>query len=71
MSLILADTSVWVAHFRRANPLLQSLVAMDQVFTAMANAAQRAQELVLLSKPNAVATVIKQLPAAPSRSASA
>ena len=31
MSLILADTSVWVAHFRRANPLLQSLVAMDQV----------------------------------------
>lgn len=51
--------------------LLSRPVAMDQVFTAMANAAQRAQELVLLSKPNAVATVIKQLPAAPTRSASA
>jgi hypothetical protein len=31
MTLVLADTSVWVAHFRIANPLLQSLVAMDQV----------------------------------------
>jgi hypothetical protein len=31
VSLVLADTSVWVAHFRSANPLLQSLVAMDQV----------------------------------------
>ena len=31
MTLILADTSVWVAHFRSANPVLQSLVAMDQV----------------------------------------
>lgn len=31
MTLVLADTSVWVAHFRRANALLQSLVAMDQV----------------------------------------
>ena len=31
MTLILADTSVWVAHFRRANPVLQSLVATDQV----------------------------------------
>jgi len=51
--------------------LLSRPVAMDQVFTAMASAAQRAQELVLLSKPNAVANVIKQLPAAPSRSASA
>lgn len=51
--------------------LLSRPVAMDQVFTAMANAAQRAQELVLLSKPNAVANVIKQLPAAPSRSARA
>jgi predicted nucleic acid-binding protein len=29
--LVLADTSVWVAHFRSANPMLQSLVAMDQV----------------------------------------
>ena len=31
MTLVLADTAVWVAHFRRANPVLQSLVAMDQV----------------------------------------
>lgn len=31
MTLVLADTSVWVAHFRSANPVLQSLVAMDQV----------------------------------------
>lgn len=31
MSLVLADTSVWVAHFRIANPVLQSLLAMDQV----------------------------------------
>lgn len=31
MSLILADTSVWVAHFRSASPVLQSLLAMDQV----------------------------------------
>ena len=31
MSLVLADTSVWVAHFRNANPVLQSLVAMDQL----------------------------------------
>ena len=31
MTLVLADTSVWVAHFRSANPLLQSLVAMDRV----------------------------------------
>ncbi len=31
MTLVLADTSVWVAHFRRANPVLQSLIAMDQV----------------------------------------
>lgn len=31
MSLVLADTSVWVAHFRIANPALQALVAMDQV----------------------------------------
>lgn len=30
MSLVLADTSVWVAHFRRANPVLQSLLATDQ-----------------------------------------
>lgn len=31
MTLVLADTSVWVAHFRRANPVLQSLVVMDQI----------------------------------------
>ncbi len=31
MTLVLADTSVWVAHFRRANALLLSLLAMDQV----------------------------------------
>jgi predicted nucleic acid-binding protein len=29
--VIVADTSVWVAHFRKANPLLQALVATDQV----------------------------------------
>jgi predicted nucleic acid-binding protein len=28
---VLVDTSVWVAHFRSANPLLQSLLATDQV----------------------------------------
>lgn len=31
MSLVLADTSVWVAHFRSGNPMLQSLLAVDQV----------------------------------------
>ena len=31
MSLVLADTSVWVAHFRSARTVLQSLLAMDQV----------------------------------------
>jgi predicted nucleic acid-binding protein len=31
VTLVLADASVWVGHFRRANALLQSLVAMDQV----------------------------------------
>jgi predicted nucleic acid-binding protein len=31
VTLVLADTSVWVAHFRRANALLESLLAMDQV----------------------------------------
>jgi len=31
VSLVLADTSIWVAHFRRANPLLQSLLATDQI----------------------------------------
>jgi predicted nucleic acid-binding protein len=28
---VLADTSVWVAHFRRANPALQSLLVLDQL----------------------------------------
>lgn len=28
---MLADTSVWVAHFRKQNPLLQSLLAADRV----------------------------------------
>jgi hypothetical protein len=31
MSLVLADTSVWVAHFRKANPVLQTLLSTDQV----------------------------------------
>ena len=31
MTPVLVDTSVWIAHFRRANPVLQSLVAIDQV----------------------------------------
>ena len=31
MSLVLADTSVWVAHFRGASQVLQSLLAADQV----------------------------------------
>ena len=31
MSLVLADTSIWVAHFRSANQLLQSLITTDQV----------------------------------------
>ena len=31
MSLVLADTSVWVAHFRKPNPVLQTLLSADQV----------------------------------------
>jgi predicted nucleic acid-binding protein len=31
VSLVLADTSVWVAHFRGASQVLQSLLAADQV----------------------------------------
>ncbi len=31
MSLVLADTSVWIAHFRKANPTLSHLLAMDRV----------------------------------------
>lgn len=31
MTLVLVDTSLWIGHFRRANPVLKSLLAMDQV----------------------------------------
>jgi predicted nucleic acid-binding protein len=31
MTRVLVDTSLWVGHFRRANRVLQSLLAMDQV----------------------------------------
>jgi len=31
MSLVLADTSVWLAHFRKPNPTLQTLLSDDQV----------------------------------------
>jgi hypothetical protein len=31
MSLVLADTSVWIAHFRKANPALQAMLLADQV----------------------------------------
>lgn len=31
MNRVLVDTSVWVAHFRLANPVLQSLLSTDQV----------------------------------------
>jgi predicted nucleic acid-binding protein len=31
VSVVLADTSVWIAHFRLANPVLQSLLATDQI----------------------------------------
>ncbi len=31
MAVVLADSSVWVAHFRRANRVLQSMLALDQV----------------------------------------
>lgn len=31
MSLVLADTSVWVAHFRKPNTILQTLLSVDQV----------------------------------------
>lgn len=29
--MVLADTSVWVRHFRRADPVLQSLVSTDRI----------------------------------------
>ena len=31
MSFVLADTSVWVSHFRRTNRRLQTLLAGDQI----------------------------------------
>jgi predicted nucleic acid-binding protein len=31
MSLVLADTSVWIAHFRKPNPTLQTLLSADQL----------------------------------------
>lgn len=31
MNPVLADTSVWVRHFRRPDPVLQSLAVLDQV----------------------------------------
>ena len=31
MTAVLADSSVWVAHFRKSNGVLQSLLATDQV----------------------------------------
>jgi predicted nucleic acid-binding protein len=31
LTRVLVDSSVWVAHFRKGNPLLQSLLAADQV----------------------------------------
>ena len=31
MSLVLADTSVWIGHFRKPNPTLQTLLSADQV----------------------------------------
>jgi predicted nucleic acid-binding protein len=31
VTMILADTSVWVRHFRRTDPVLQSLVSTDRV----------------------------------------
>jgi len=31
MSAVLVDTSVWISHFRRANPVLRSLLENDRV----------------------------------------
>jgi predicted nucleic acid-binding protein len=31
MSAVLADTSVWIAHFRKPSPILQTLLYADQV----------------------------------------
>ena len=31
MNLVLADTSVWISHFRKPNPVLQTLLLADQI----------------------------------------
>ena len=31
MAMVLADTSVWISHFRKGNPSLRSLLLNDQV----------------------------------------
>ena len=31
MNLVLADTSVWISHFRKPNRVLQSLLSADEV----------------------------------------
>jgi predicted nucleic acid-binding protein len=31
MTMVLADTSVWISHFRKSNPSLQSLLVNDQI----------------------------------------
>jgi predicted nucleic acid-binding protein len=31
MNLVLADTSVWISHFRKPNSVLQTLLSADQV----------------------------------------
>jgi len=31
MDLVLADTSVWISHFRKPNPVLQTLLSADLV----------------------------------------
>jgi len=31
MSLVLADTSVWISHFRKSNPVLQTRLSADKV----------------------------------------
>ena len=31
MNLVLADTSVWISHFRKPNPVLKTLLSADQV----------------------------------------
>jgi predicted nucleic acid-binding protein len=33
MTAVLADSSVWVAHFRKSNGMLQSLLATDQMLS--------------------------------------